>query len=41
MAQDLGPGPTAFAQFQMDPNGKLGILRLTANDGQSYGFKRE
>lgn len=41
MVQNLGAGPTAFAQFQMDPNGKLGILRLTANDGQSYEFKRD
>lgn len=40
-AQNLGPQPMSFAQFQMDPEGKLGILRLTANDGQSYEFKRE
>lgn len=41
MVQNLGPGPTAFAQFQMDPSGALNILRLTAPDGQSYEFKRE
>ncbi|MDF2998750.1 MAG: hypothetical protein K0R27_4387 [Xanthobacteraceae bacterium] len=41
MVQNLGPGPTAFVQFQMDPTGALNILRLTAPDGQSYEFKRE
>ena len=41
IVQGLGPNPVAFAQFQMNPDGKLGILRLTADDGQSYEFKQE
>jgi hypothetical protein len=41
MAQDLGPGPVTFAQFQIDATGALNILRLTADDGQTYEFKRE
>jgi hypothetical protein len=41
IVQGLGPDPVAFAQFQMNPDGKLGILRLTADDGQSYEFKQE
>jgi CubicO group peptidase (beta-lactamase class C family) len=41
LAENLGPDPTAFAQFQMDATGKLDVLRLTANDGQTYEFRRE
>jgi CubicO group peptidase (beta-lactamase class C family) len=41
LAQDLGPGPATFAQFQMDATGALNVLRLTASDGQTYEFKRE
>jgi CubicO group peptidase (beta-lactamase class C family) len=41
IAENLGPGPTAFAQFQMDATGKLDVLRLTADDGQTYEFRRE
>jgi hypothetical protein len=41
LAENFGPEPTAFAQFQMDATGKLNVLRLTANDGQSYEFSRE
>jgi hypothetical protein len=41
VVQNLGPSPFAFAQFQMNPDGRLGILRITADDGQSYEFKRE
>jgi CubicO group peptidase (beta-lactamase class C family) len=41
LAENLGPEPTAFAQFQMDATGKLNVLRLTANDGQTYEFRRE
>jgi CubicO group peptidase (beta-lactamase class C family) len=41
LAANLGPGPLAFAQFQIAPTGKLDLLRLTADDGQSYTFRRE
>jgi hypothetical protein len=30
-----------FAQFQMDKNGKLNLLRLSTPDGQAYEFRRE
>jgi hypothetical protein len=40
-AENLGPEPAAFAQFQMDATGKLNVLRLTTSDGQSYEFRRE
>lgn len=29
MAENLGPDPIAFAQFQMDATGALNVLRLT------------
>jgi CubicO group peptidase (beta-lactamase class C family) len=41
LAENVGPEPTAFAQFQVDATGKLNVLRLTANDGQTYEFRRE
>jgi CubicO group peptidase (beta-lactamase class C family) len=41
LAENSGPEPAAFAQFQMDAAGKLDVLRLTANDGQTYEFRRE
>jgi CubicO group peptidase (beta-lactamase class C family) len=41
MSSNLGPAPKAFAQFQMDMEGKLDRLRLTASDGQSYELRRE
>ena len=41
LAENLGPSPTAFAQFQLDATGKLDVLRLTADDGQTYAFTRE
>jgi hypothetical protein len=41
LAANLGPQPTAFAQFQMDATGKLDVLRLTADDGQTYEFTRD
>jgi hypothetical protein len=41
IAENLGPGPTAFAQFQMGATGKLDVLRLTADDGQTYESRRE
>jgi hypothetical protein len=41
LAENLGPEPVAFAQFQMDATAMLNVLRLTANDGQTYEFRRE
>jgi CubicO group peptidase (beta-lactamase class C family) len=41
IAANLGPLPSAFAQFQSDKDGKPTILRLTVASGQAYDFKRE
>ena len=41
VAVNLGPLPSAFAQFQSDKDGKPTILRLTFATGQAYDFKRE
>jgi hypothetical protein len=41
VAANLGPLPSAFAQFQNDKNGKPTTLRLTFADGQAYDFTRE
>lgn len=41
IAENLGPDPLFFAQFQMDATGVLNVLRLTAGDGQTYEFRRE
>jgi hypothetical protein len=41
IAEDLGPLPAAFAQFQIDKDGKLNVLRLSLDDGQAYEFFRE
>jgi hypothetical protein len=41
MAEDLGPVPGAFAEFQIDKAAKLNILRMTLDDGQAYEFARE
>jgi CubicO group peptidase (beta-lactamase class C family) len=41
VAANLGPLPSAFAQFQNDKNGKPTTLRLTFADGQTYDFTRE
>jgi hypothetical protein len=38
---NLGPLPSAFAQFQNDKNGKPTTLRLTFADGQVYDLTRE
>ena len=40
LVANQGPEPMAFAQFQMDATGALNVLRLTADDGQSYEFRR-
>jgi CubicO group peptidase (beta-lactamase class C family) len=41
LADNLGPTPLAFAQFQMGKEGTLDLLRLTTSDGQSYELRRE
>ena len=41
LVENEGPQPAAFAQFQMDATGALNVLRLTADDGQTYEFRRE
>ena len=41
VAEDLGPLPTAFVQFQMDKDARLNVLRLSFDDGQAYEFTRE
>ena len=33
--------PNGFAQFQMDKEGKLNLLRLSTQDGQAYEFRRK
>jgi CubicO group peptidase (beta-lactamase class C family) len=38
---DLDYMTKGFAQFQMDKNGKLNLLRLSTPDGQAYEFRRE
>jgi Domain of unknown function (DUF3471) len=37
----MGPRPLGFAQFDVGQDGKLGVLRLTADDGQAWEFRRE
>ena len=41
VAEDLGPLPYAFVQFQIDKDGRLNVLRLSFDDGQAYQFARE
>jgi CubicO group peptidase (beta-lactamase class C family) len=41
IAEDLGPLPMAFGQFQIDKEAKLNVLRLSLDDGQAYEFIRE
>ena len=41
MAANPGPGPSGFVQMQIDKDGKLGVLRLSFDDGQAYDFRRE
>jgi CubicO group peptidase (beta-lactamase class C family) len=38
---DLEYMTRGFAQFQMDKDGKLNLLRLSTEDGQAYEFRRE
>lgn len=41
VAENMGPRPVGFAQLQIDKEGKLGLLRLSFEDGQAYEFRRE
>jgi hypothetical protein len=41
IADDLGPLPNGFVQFQIDQDAKLNLLRLSLDDGQAYEFHRE
>jgi hypothetical protein len=41
IAEDLGPLPAGFVQFQIDKEAKLNVLRLSLDDGQAYEFTRE
>ena len=41
VAENLGPRPSGFVQFQIDEKGKLGMLRLSLDDGQAYTFQGE
>jgi CubicO group peptidase (beta-lactamase class C family) len=41
VAENLGPLPIGFAQFQIDKEAKLNLLRLSYDDGQAYEFRRE
>jgi hypothetical protein len=41
MVAGLGERPSGFAQFEVGQDGKLGVLRLTVDDGQRYEFRRE
>jgi CubicO group peptidase (beta-lactamase class C family) len=41
VAENMGPAPVGFVQLQIDKDGKLGVLRLSFEDGQAYEFRRE
>ena len=41
VAENLGPLPHGFVQFQIDKDAKLNRLRLSLDDGQAYEFTRE
>jgi len=41
IAENLGPLPIGFVQFQIDKDAKLNLLRLSSDDGQAYEFTRE
>jgi hypothetical protein len=41
MVTGLGERPIGFAQFAAGQDGKLGVLRLTADDGQAWEFRQE
>src|SRR5262249_50753730 len=37
----MGERPPGFAQLEVGQDGKLGVLRLTADDGQAWEFRRD
>lgn len=41
VVENLGPRPTAFAQFPVDQDGQRRILQLILEDGETYDFHRE
>jgi CubicO group peptidase (beta-lactamase class C family) len=41
MGANMGEQPFGFAQFEVGQDGKLGMLRLTLDDGQAWEFRRE
>jgi CubicO group peptidase (beta-lactamase class C family) len=41
LAENIGPLPIAFAQLQIDKEGRLNLLRLSFADGQAYEFRRD
>jgi CubicO group peptidase (beta-lactamase class C family) len=41
VATSTGPRLSGFAQFEIGQDGKLGVLRLALDDGQTYEFRRE
>jgi CubicO group peptidase (beta-lactamase class C family) len=41
VAANAGPAPSGFVQMQIDKDGRLGVLRLSFDDGQAYDFRRE
>jgi CubicO group peptidase (beta-lactamase class C family) len=41
VAENLGPLPNGFVQFQIDKDAKLNLFRLSMDDGQAYEFRRE
>jgi CubicO group peptidase (beta-lactamase class C family) len=41
MADNLGPLPNGFVQFQIAKRAELNLLRLSFDDGQAYEFRRE
>jgi hypothetical protein len=41
VATNVGPRLSGFAQLEIGQDGKLGVLRLTLDDGQAYEFRRD
>ena len=41
MADYLGAQPSGFIRFQIDKDGRLGLFRLSMDDGQACEFSRE
>jgi hypothetical protein len=41
IAEDLGPQPAGFVEFQIDKDAKLNVLRISVEDGRACEFVRE